>query len=83
MDRASFYSNMQSSIVGFAAAAFFLSRTYNILPFLLVALSGSLWYVAQQKDQSIRCPVTKKDWRNILLISILSIVSVYFFIRAR
>lgn len=74
---------MQSSIVGFSAAAFFLSRTYNILPFLLVALSGSLFYVAKQKDNTIVCSVTNKDWRNIIFISVFSIVSVYFFIRVR
>lgn len=74
---------IQSSIVGFAAAAFFLSRTYNILPFLLVAMAGSLMYVAQQQDKTISYKITKKDWQAITFISFLSMVAVYFFIRAR
>ncbi|MDE2027578.1 MAG: O-antigen ligase family protein, partial [Candidatus Omnitrophica bacterium] len=37
---------LQSGLVGFCAAAFFLSRTYVILPYLIFALAGSLLHIA-------------------------------------
>ncbi|MBU0467604.1 MAG: O-antigen ligase family protein [Candidatus Omnitrophica bacterium] len=74
---------LQSSIVGFSAAAFFLTRTYNILLFILIALSGSLMHVYWEKDSTVKYDLTKKDLRNILIISIFSLFAVYCFIRAR
>ena len=61
---------LQSALVGFCAAAFFLSRTYVILPYLLFALSGSLMYVARQHNKDLNFSFTKKDFRITALLSI-------------
>jgi len=61
---------LQSGLVGFCAAAFFLSRTYVILPYLLFALSGSLMYVAKQYNEDLNFNFTKKDFRTTALLSI-------------
>ncbi|MDE2009682.1 MAG: O-antigen ligase family protein, partial [Candidatus Omnitrophica bacterium] len=52
---------LQSGLVGFCAAAFFLSRTYVILPYLIFALSGSLLYIAQQRHNEIQVAFDPKD----------------------
>jgi len=74
---------LQSSIFGFAVAAFFLSRTYNMIPFILVALSGSLMHIYAQKDQDIKYNLAKKDWIAVSCIAIFSIFAVYCFVRTR
>jgi len=61
---------LQSSLVGFCAAAFFLSRTYIILPFMLVALSGSLMYVAHSRNKNLNFAFTRKDLKTTFLLSV-------------
>jgi len=61
---------LQAGLIGFCAAAFFLSRTYIILPYMLFALSGSLFHIAQQKDNKLQFKFSKRDVRNVAVLSI-------------
>lgn len=74
---------IQSALMGFAAAAFFLSRTYTIVPYLLFALSGSMIYITQQQNPEIKFKINQKDLRNIALISAGIIIAVVITIRNR
>ncbi len=61
---------LQSSLVGFCAAAFFLSRTYIIIPYLLVAFSGSLMHIASLKNDTLDFSFTRKDAQISALLSV-------------
>jgi len=77
----SFALGLQSSLVGFCAAAFFLSRTYVILPFILFALSGAAMYVAQQKNPNLNFKFTRKDMWMTVWLSLGSLLSSYMIIK--
>ncbi|VAX34852.1 hypothetical protein MNBD_UNCLBAC01-1094 [hydrothermal vent metagenome] len=68
---------LQSSLVGFCTAAFFLSRTYVILPYILFAFSGALMFVAQQKNKNLDFRFNKKDIKTTGLLSIGILLMVY------
>jgi len=72
---------LQSALVGFCAAAFFLSRTYVILPYILFALSGSLMFVAKQKDNEIDFAFHAKDAWISLGLSVGIITLAYILIK--
>lgn len=72
---------LQSSLVGFCAAAFFLSRTYVIIPYLLFALSGSLMHVASQRNPELNFDFTKKDFKITCWLSIGIILLSYVVIK--
>jgi O-antigen ligase len=57
---------LQAGLVGFAAAAFFLSRTYILLPYLLVALSAAMLNIARNANPACAFVITGKDRRDIL-----------------
>jgi hypothetical protein len=59
---------LQAGLVGFAAAAFFLSRTYILLPYLLVALSAAMLGVARRTNPECDFVFTRTDRRNLLLV---------------
>jgi len=61
---------LQSALIGFCAAAFFLSRTYVILPYILFALSGALLFVCKQKNQDLDVSFTKKDAKTTFKFSL-------------
>ncbi len=61
---------VQSALIGFCAAAFFLSRTYNILPYILFALSGSLANIVLHKNPELKLEFDKKDLKNIFWICV-------------
>ena len=61
---------LQAAHVGFAATAFFLSRTYMELPYLLCALSAALYAVARNQTDRVEFRLTMKDARNVGLASI-------------
>ena len=52
---------LQSSLIGFCAASFFLSRTYVILPYMLFAFSGALMDITKNYDDSLDFRFTKRD----------------------
>ncbi len=58
---------LQSGLIGFCASAFFLSRTYVIVPYIIFALAGSLMHVAKKEDSSLDFSYKKKDVRNTIL----------------
>jgi O-antigen ligase len=65
---ASYAFGLQAGLVGFGAAAFFLSRTYILLPYLLVALSAAMLNIARRANPAVDLVMTGTDRRNILLI---------------
>ncbi len=58
---------LQAGLVGFSAAAFFLSRTYILLPYLLVALSAATLNIAHRTNPACDFVFTRIDRRNVVL----------------
>ena len=67
---------LQAGLVGFAATAFFLSRTYIEMPYMLCALSAALYHVAHTQTDAVEFQFTRRDARNVLLLSLGSLVLV-------
>ena len=65
---------LQAALVGFGATAFFLSRTYNDLPYLVCALSVALYHLAGQDTDQVAFRFTGRDARNVALLSLGSLV---------
>ena len=59
---------LQAGLVGYCAAAFFLSRTYILLPYLFVALSAATLNIARRANPACEFVFTRTDRRNILLL---------------
>jgi len=79
---------LQAALVGFAAAAFFLSRLYIILPYMLFALSASLANIVRASGASrellaerVENKLSLIDLRNIGLACIGVIGLVYVIIK--
>jgi len=68
---------IQSSLVGFCAAAFFLSRTYVILPYLLFALSGAAMNYAKQTQPDLNLNFYRKDYFKIFWICVSILLAIY------
>ncbi|MBF0331974.1 MAG: O-antigen ligase family protein [Candidatus Omnitrophica bacterium] len=83
-DLANYALGIQTALFGFCVAAFFLSRTYVILPYMLFAMAGSLvWLSAKSDDKSTQIAFDGKDVRNVFLLSVAVILAVVFMIRGR
>ena len=69
---------LQSALVGFCAAAFFLSRTYIMLPYLLVALSAAMANVVRKRTPELAVAFTGRDARNVagICVGILVLLQV-------
>jgi len=61
---------LQAALIGFMATAFFLSRTYNELPYLLCALSAALFHIARTQTDSVDFRVRLADVRNVVLLCV-------------
>jgi putative inorganic carbon (hco3(-)) transporter len=78
---------IQSALVGFCSAAFFLSRTYVILPYMLFAMAGSTVWLSsrhpegQRPEGSPAFKFTGKDARNVFLLSVGVFLAVMFTIK--
>ncbi len=72
---------LQSSLIGFCAAAFFLSRAYVILPYLLFAFSGALLWIAYQTNKDLDIKFTKKDALISFLLSLGVLLMTYIIIK--
>ncbi len=72
---------LQSSLIGFCAAAFFLSRTYIILPYILFALSGALIHIVAQNNKTLDFRFTRQDTKITSLLSIGIILLSYLVIK--
>lgn len=66
----SYALGLQAGLLGFLAAAFFLSRTYITLPYLLFALSVALFNVTKQKVDRLENRFDLQDIRNVGLLCI-------------
>jgi len=78
---ATYSLGLQAGFVGFCAAAFFLSRTYVILPYLLAALSGSLFYVSTGLDNKLFVDFKAKDAKNIALLCFVMLIVIFIVIK--
>ena len=67
---------LQAALVGFLSTAFFLSRTYNPIPYLVCALAAALYATAREQTDSVAFTFTAKDGRNVLLIALGSLAMV-------
>jgi len=67
---ANYALGIQSALVGFCAAAFFLSRTYVILPYMLFAMAGSIVWLNRQGEKSLELKLQGRDLWNIFWLSI-------------
>lgn len=72
---------LQSGLVGFCAAAFFLSRTYVIIPYMIFALSGSMMQMAKDEDNSLDFRITKRDLGRVFWLTLGMIVLIYITIK--
>jgi len=80
---ASMAIGVQSGIIGFCCAAFFLSRAYIVLPYTLFALAGAIMYLAKRDDPSFDWSITGKDLRNIVLLSLGLLAFVYILFKIK
>jgi O-antigen ligase len=67
---ANYALGIQSALVGFCAAAFFLSRTYIILPYMLFAMAGSIVWLSRQGEKSPEFKLQGRDLWNIFWLSV-------------
>jgi O-Antigen ligase. len=74
---------MQVSMAGFIAAAFFLSRTYIILPYMLIALSTALVNIgrAGAPQPVAGAGIRPYDLKNIGIIVMISLFVAYGLIK--
>ena len=56
--------------MGFGAAAFFLSRTYIVLPYILCGLAASLHNIARREAPEVEFALTWRHLRNIGLCAL-------------
>ncbi len=61
---------LQAALMGYAATAFFLSRTYNELPYLVYGLSASLYSLASQDIEQVRFRFTGGDAVKVFLLAV-------------
>jgi hypothetical protein len=64
---------LQAALVGFGATAFFLSRTYTELPYLICALSAALYHIASQRTEQVAFRFTLGHGMRVLLLSLVSL----------
>jgi putative inorganic carbon (HCO3(-)) transporter len=58
---------LQAGLIGFCASAFFLSRTYIIIPYIIFALAGSLMHVAKKEDNNLEFTFKKADVKIVII----------------
>jgi O-antigen ligase len=68
---------LQAGLIGFLVAAFFLSRTYITLPYIIFALSAALFNITKEKLVVLENRFTFQDIRNIGLVSMGVLVLTY------
>jgi len=70
-------SILQTALIGFMAAAFFLSRTYVPLLYLLIGLSAALVLIAKRYDVPIVLPTYTRMGAMIAVSEVASILLIY------
>jgi len=70
-----------AALVGFLAAAFFLTRTFTLPLFLLLAFVAALRSVREAEDKPLPGGFALGDWKFIVFAEVASIVGIYVLIR--
>jgi hypothetical protein len=73
---------LQLSMIGFLAGAFFLSRTYVYLLYMLVAMSGALLIIARKHDIQVEMPRFGAIAKRALSVEFGSLILIYLMVRA-
>jgi O-antigen ligase len=71
-------SILQTALIGFMVAAFFLSRTYVPFLYLLIGLSAALVLIAKKNDLPVAWPTYVKMASIIVTSEVASIILIYF-----
>jgi putative inorganic carbon (HCO3(-)) transporter len=72
---------LQASLIGFCCAAFFLTRAYIVLPYIILALSVSLINISLDLEQKEKLKVTGKDSKIIFGLCILCFILAYIIMK--
>ena len=70
-----------SGIAGFLASAFFLSRAYISLPYMLVALSVAMINISQDKGESSGVIFSTMEFNKIFLITVIFLMLTYLAVK--
>ena len=72
-----------AALAGYLTSAFFLSRTYNAVLFMLLGLgAGLIRYVQNQPGVSLsQLEITKRDFMRSAIFTVLSIPAIWIVIR--
>ena len=76
-------SILQTALVGFMVAAFFLSRTYVPFLYLLIGLSAALVLIVKKKHVPVRWPSHVKMGCLVAASEVISIVLIYVIARVQ
>ena len=71
-------SILQTALIGFMVAAFFLSRTYVPFLYLLIGLSAALVLIANKNDVAVVWPTYLKMGSLIAASEMASVILIYF-----
>jgi F0F1-type ATP synthase assembly protein I len=69
------------SFVGMLTAAFFLSRSYNAVLYLLVGLAFALYEIARRGGHSVHLPSLYRVSRKVAVMEFASIAAIYVLVR--
>jgi len=72
---------LQSGLIGFCAAAFFLSRAYIILPFLFFALAGAIFYITKKRNVELSYNFIFKEAVIVFFLNIAVLMIVFAVIK--
>ena len=70
-----------ASLAGMLSAAFFLSRTYNPVLYLLVGLASALQGIARKSGYPVELPSLYLLGRNVVALEFASILAIYVLVR--
>jgi len=70
-------SAVQASLIGFLTAAFFLSRTYNWVLYLLISSVTAFTEIGRRELDSPPVAFNREDLRNIAIIEVVGILLIY------
>jgi hypothetical protein len=70
-----------ASLTGVLVSAFFLSRSYNVVLYLLVAITASLYASTQRSGYSMTLPSLSQLVRGVAALEIATIAGIYLLVR--
>lgn len=69
------------ALIGYLSGAFFLSRTYNIVLYMVVGFAAALYRRATELDPTIQLSISQKDRRLIFGIVVGGVVVTYILVK--